>query len=118
MEIIRPVKEGLSIDKVRWRSSQFWANGKQPDPINARVEKVITGKIFKELWPHGRMLAPANGWFEWVKDSNDQKKKQPHFIRLPLTECAGRISGDQLRALYGMGSVTGNRIHHYPDTRC
>lgn len=28
------------------------------------------------------MLAPANGWFEWVKDPSDPKKKQPYFIRL------------------------------------
>ena len=28
------------------------------------------------------MLAPANGWFEWVKDPADPKKKQPYFITL------------------------------------
>jgi putative SOS response-associated peptidase YedK len=37
-------------------------------PVNARVETVMTGKYFKQLWPNGRALAPANGWFEWVKD--------------------------------------------------
>jgi putative SOS response-associated peptidase YedK len=42
----------------------------------------MTGKFFKELWPHGRILAPANGWFERVKDPTDPKKKQPFFIRL------------------------------------
>jgi len=82
VEIIRPVDDGLSIDKVRWGWSPFWAKGKRPDPINARVETVMTGKFFKELWPHGRALAPANGWFEWVKDPLDPKKKQPYFIRL------------------------------------
>jgi len=82
VEIIRPVDDGLSIDKVRWGWSPFWAKGKRPDPINARVETVMTGKFFKELWPNGRALAPANGWFEWVKDPTDPKKKQPYFIRL------------------------------------
>ena len=82
VEIIRPVDDGLSIDKVRWGWSPFWAKGKRPDPINARVETVMTGKFFKELWPQGRALAPANGWFEWVKDPLDPKKKQPYFIRL------------------------------------
>jgi len=82
VEIIRPVDDGLSIDKVRWGWSPFWAKGKRPDPINARVETVMTGKFFKELWPNGRALAPANGWFEWVKDPVDPKKKQPYFIRL------------------------------------
>lgn len=82
VEIIRPVADGLSVDKVRWGWSPFWAKGKRPDPINARVETVMTGKFFKDLWPNGRVLAPANGWFEWVKDANDPKRKQPWFIRL------------------------------------
>lgn len=82
VEIIRPVEGGLSVDKVRWGWSPFWAKGKRPDPINARVETVTTGKFFKQLWPNGRAIAPANGWFEWVKDPDDPKKKQPYFIRL------------------------------------
>ncbi|WP_426781116.1 SOS response-associated peptidase [Pseudomonas syringae] len=82
VEIIRPTEAGLSVDKVRWGWAPFWAQGKRPAPINARVETVMTGKFFKELWPNGRVLAPANGWFEWVKDPDDPKKKQPYFIRL------------------------------------
>lgn len=82
IELIRQVEGGLSIDKVRWGWSPFWAKGKRPDPINARVETVMTGKFFKELWPNGRALAPANGWFEWVKDPSGAKQKQPYFIRL------------------------------------
>ncbi|PBQ13096.1 hypothetical protein CCL08_23950 [Pseudomonas congelans] len=82
VEIIRPTEEGLSFDKVRWGWEPFWAKGKRPAPINARVETVMTGKFFKELWPTGRAVAPANGWFEWVKDPDAPKKKQPYFIRL------------------------------------
>lgn len=82
VEIIRSTEGGLSVDKVRWGWSPFWAKGKRPDPINARVETVTTGKFFKDLWPNGRVIAPANGWFEWVKDPVDPKKKQPYFIRL------------------------------------
>lgn len=82
VQIIRSTDEGLSIDKVRWGWSPFWAKGKRPDPINARVETVTTGKFFKQLWPTGRVIAPANGWFEWVKDLDDPKVKQPYFIRL------------------------------------
>ncbi|PBP76931.1 hypothetical protein CCL19_02905 [Pseudomonas syringae] len=82
VEIIRPTEQGLSVDKVRWGWAPFWAKGKRPAPINARVETVMTGKFFKQLWPHGRSLAPANGWFEWVKDLDDPKKKQPYYIRL------------------------------------
>jgi len=82
VEIIRPLDGGLSVDKVRWGWSPFWAKGKRPDPINARVETVARGKFFKQLWPNGRAIAPANGWFEWVKDPADPKKKQPYYIRL------------------------------------
>ncbi|WP_122417189.1 SOS response-associated peptidase family protein [Pseudomonas viridiflava] len=82
VEIIRSTEKGLSVDKVRWGWEPFWAKGKRPAPINARVETVMTGKFFKELWPTGRVIAPANGWFEWVKDPTDPKKKQPYFIRL------------------------------------
>jgi putative SOS response-associated peptidase YedK len=82
VEIIRSTDAGLNIDKVRWGWSPFWAKGKRPDPINARVETVMTGKFFKQLWPNGRVIAPSNGWFEWVKDPNDPKEKQPYFIRL------------------------------------
>lgn len=82
VEVIRPEGEGLSVDKVRWGWSPFWARGKRPDPINARVETVMTGKFFKQLWPSGRILAPANGWFEWVKDPVNPKQKQPYFITL------------------------------------
>ncbi|KPY08000.1 Gifsy-2 prophage protein [Pseudomonas coronafaciens pv. garcae] len=42
----------------------------------------MTGNFFKELWPSGRAVASANGWFEWVKDADAPKKKQPYFIRL------------------------------------
>ncbi len=82
VQIIRSTMDGLSIDKIRWGWSPFWAKGKRPDPINARVETVTTGKFFKQLWPNGRVIAPANGWFEWVKDLDDPKVKQPYFIRL------------------------------------
>lgn len=82
VEIIRPTEAGLSVDKVRWGWAPLWAKGKRPAPINARVETVMTGKFFKELWPNGRVLVPANGWFEWVKDPDDPKKKQPYYIRL------------------------------------
>jgi putative SOS response-associated peptidase YedK len=82
IEVIRSVGETLSVDKVRWGWSPFWAKGKRPDPINARVETVMTGRFFKGLWPNGRVLVPANGWFEWVKDPGIPKNKQPYFITL------------------------------------
>jgi len=82
VQIMRSSPEGLRIDPVHWGWAPFWAKGKRPDPINARVETVTTGKFFKQLWPNGRALVPSEGWFEWVKDPDDPKKKQPYYIRL------------------------------------
>ena len=67
---------------MRWGWAPFWAKGKRPHPINARVETVTTDKFFKQLWPDGRALVMAYGWYEWVKDPDYPKKKQPYFIRL------------------------------------
>ena len=80
VELIRPVDGGVSVDKVKWGWAPFWAKGNRPDPINARAETVMAGKFFKSLWPGGRALAPANGWFEWIKDPAEPKRKQPFYI--------------------------------------
>jgi putative SOS response-associated peptidase YedK len=37
VEIIRPGDGGPRVDKVKWGWAPFWARGKRPDPINARV---------------------------------------------------------------------------------
>lgn len=81
VEVIRPAPGGLSIDRVRWGWSPFWAKGKRPDPINAQAETVMTGRFFKSLWPGKRALAPANGWFEWVLELKDLTRKQPYYIQ-------------------------------------
>ena len=80
VEIVRQDGEGLSVNRIKWGWSPFWAKGKRPEPINARAETVVTGKFFKGLWPKGRALAPANGWFEWLPDPADPKRKQPYYI--------------------------------------
>ncbi|MCO8166198.1 SOS response-associated peptidase family protein [Pseudomonas sp. 21LCFQ02] len=86
VELIRGAEGGLRVDKVKWGWAPCWAKGKRPDPINARVETVDSGKFFKQLWPAGRALAPANNWFEWVKHPDDPNKKQPYLIRLKSGE--------------------------------
>lgn len=81
VKVIHQLVNGLVVASVRWGWQPFWAKGKMPPPINARVEKVTQGKYFKQIWPH-RALVGADGWFEWVKDPADPKRKQPFFIRL------------------------------------
>ena len=81
VNILHNQQDDLRVDPVRWGWAPFWAKGKRPDPINARVETVTTGKFFKQLWPDNRVLVMADGWYEWVKGPDDPKKKQPYFIR-------------------------------------
>lgn len=80
--VIRGGDLGLQLDKLRWGWEPFWAKGKRPPTINARSETVATSKFFKQLWPQGRVLVPADGWYEWVRDPQNPKNKQPYYIRL------------------------------------
>lgn len=81
-QLMHAAEDGLHIDAIKWGWAPFWPKGKRPDPINARVETVTTGRFFKRLWPNGRALVPSEGWYEWVKDPDDPTRKQPYFIRL------------------------------------
>lgn len=78
--------DGISGGMVPWGWSPFWAKGKRPAPINARVETVATGKFFKSIWRNGRAIVGADGWYEWKKDPENPKVKQPYFIRLASGE--------------------------------
>ncbi|WP_043301011.1 SOS response-associated peptidase [Pseudomonas sp. M47T1] len=80
--VLRQDEQGLRIDAIRWGWAPSWAMDKRPAPINARVETVATSRFFKGIWPSGRVLVPADGWYEWVKDAQQPKLKQPWFIRL------------------------------------
>ncbi len=80
--VLHNASDGLRIAPCHWGWAPFWATGKRPAPINARVETVTTGKFFKALWPQGRALVMADGWYEWVADPQAPKHKQPYFIRL------------------------------------
>lgn len=46
--------------------------------INARGETAESSKMFKQLWSTGRILVPANGWFEW--QTLVGRRNQPFYI--------------------------------------
>lgn len=97
--LLRVDDQGLRIDAARWGWAPSWAADRRPAPINARVETVASSRFFKGLWPSGRVLVPADGWYEWVKDPAHPKLKQPWFIRLnsgaPLFFAGlAQVSGD------------------------
>ncbi|OOW00486.1 hypothetical protein MF4836_00810 [Pseudomonas sp. MF4836] len=75
VQVLHGQEDGPHIDAVHWGWAPFWAKGKRPEPINARVETVNTGKFFKQLWPKGCANVPSEGRDEWVRDPDDPKKK-------------------------------------------
>jgi len=70
---------------IPWGWKPHWAKGRA-GPINARLETVATKPFFRPIWKHGRCIVGADGWYEWKKDPEDPKRKQPYFIRLKSGE--------------------------------
>lgn len=68
---------GLRMARLPWGYQPFWAAGKRPPAINARVETAATSRFFRDIWATGRTLVAADGWYEWVKDPSDPKKSSP-----------------------------------------
>ena len=73
------VEEGvLFADDLHWGYRSAWAevSGKIPMAINTRLEK-ITNSYWKPLLKRGRIVVPANGWYEWT---GEKGQKQPWHI--------------------------------------
>jgi putative SOS response-associated peptidase YedK len=69
-----------SFDTVTWGYRPNWAAEKGIAlAINARIEKAATGRYFRHMWQRGRVLVPADGWYEWTGESGH---KDPWYIRL------------------------------------
>lgn len=65
-------------EPIRWSYHSGWAKkeNRQPD-INATIEKAL-GRYWKPLWSKGRLIIPADGWYEWT---GPKKERQPWHIR-------------------------------------
>lgn len=72
---------GLRMAKLPWGYQPLWAKNGRPPVINARVETAASSRFFQDIWATGRTLVAADGWYEWVKDPVDPKRKQPFYIR-------------------------------------
>ena len=82
VQLMHQDEDGLRMEAVKWGYAPFWAQGKRPPAINARVETAATSKFFRDIWKTGRAIVPADGWYEWKKDEANAKIKQPYLIRL------------------------------------
>lgn len=84
---------------IHWGYCPDWARAQHlPQTINARAETAANARYFKDLWKTGRVLVPADGWFEWrveaapSTDTGDDAMdwairgagtiRQPYFVRL------------------------------------
>jgi putative SOS response-associated peptidase YedK len=79
---------------IHWGYCPDWAREQHlPQTINARADAAPTARYFEQLWKTGRVLVPADGWFEWRvetaprSDSGadtpaqaDVSHRQPYFV--------------------------------------
>lgn len=66
------------IEPVMWHYRSKWAEQEGHSPaINARLDKLLT-PYYRSLMKHGRIIVPANGWYEWVGEKGN---KQPWYVR-------------------------------------
>ncbi|MCG2584219.1 SOS response-associated peptidase [Massilia sp. TS11] len=66
------------IDDLFWGYRPAWAMDKIPVAANARLEK-LNQRYWAPLFAHGRVIVPADGWYEWTGGPKD---KQPWHIHL------------------------------------
>lgn len=66
----------------RWGFVPAWYPDlkKRPQPINARIETVATSGMFRKAFASGRVIIPAQGYYEWVITEGG---KVPHYISEP-----------------------------------
>lgn len=70
--------------RLHWGYRPKWAAEKRlPISINARIEKAASGAYFRGMWKSGRIVVPADGWYEWTGAAG---RKQPWYIRLKTEE--------------------------------
>lgn len=78
--VMHAFDENPAFLRLRWGYRPSWAADKGMAPaINARIEKATTGRYFRHLFAAGRVIVPADGWYEWT---GEKGHKQPWHIQL------------------------------------
>jgi len=80
--ILKKAEEPAALRYFKWGLIPFWSKDAKAAAkrINARVETVLEGKMFKEPFETKRCLVPTDGWFEWEREG---KQKIPHHMARP-----------------------------------
>lgn len=91
-----------------WGYKPAWY--KRAPVSNARLDTILKGSAFwRGPFAHGRVLLPADGWYEWTGDKGD---KQPWYIHardsqpLLMAAIAAWAPGQDVDAAHGMAVVT------------
>ena len=78
--VVIQIKERV-LENMRWGIIPIWARNSNSPIINARAESLMEKPTFKKAFLHQRCLIPADGFYEWIKQS---KPKQPvRFLMEP-----------------------------------
>jgi putative SOS response-associated peptidase YedK len=76
-----PETGARSLDPIRWGLIPHWAKDASIGSklINARAESLAEKPAFRDAFHRRRCLVPADGFYEWRKDT---KPKQPYLVRM------------------------------------
>jgi putative SOS response-associated peptidase YedK len=82
LPVITETGDGKKLEIMRWGLIPVWAKDNKIGYklINARAESVFDKPMWKKLVTSQRCLIPANGFYEWKKQS--EGGKQPYYIHL------------------------------------
>ena len=79
--IERTAEDERRASTARWSLVPRWAKSikERPRWINARSDKVLTSKLWRSLAarPEGRILIPADGWYEWMHAEQQRGGPKP-----------------------------------------
>jgi putative SOS response-associated peptidase YedK len=81
---------------IHWGYCPDWAREQHlPQTINARAATAPNARYFEQLWKTGRVLVPADGWFEWHAETAPESSnsagpaaevaamvRQPYYVHL------------------------------------
>jgi putative SOS response-associated peptidase YedK len=73
-------QDGPVLSLARWGLVPSWAKDTKGAArmINARAETVATTRAYAPSFAARRCLVPADGWYEWVRQTPD--RRQPYFM--------------------------------------
>ena len=79
--IDRTAEDERRASTARWSLVPRWAKSvkERPQWINARSDKVLASKLWRSLAasPEGRILIPADGWYEWMHAERERNGPKP-----------------------------------------